>query len=101
MPATRSPTGGTTLRWLGDVIPVPLPVRPEVVSPGDVLIAAGLGEFVLLGMRPRRRPSSPVRRNADCRSVALTDEEILMAKKKRKRRARAKSKANHGKRPNC
>jgi Family of unknown function (DUF5317) len=55
-------TGGTTLRWLGDVIPAPLPVRPEVVSPGDVLIAAGLGEFVLLGMQPRRRPSSPVRR---------------------------------------
>jgi hypothetical protein len=53
-------TANTTLRRLGDVIPVPLPVRPEVVSPGDVLIAAGLGEFVLLGMRPRRRPSSPV-----------------------------------------
>jgi hypothetical protein len=48
----------TTLRWLGDVIPVPLPWRPEVVSPGDGLIAAGLGEFVLLGIRPRRRKAS-------------------------------------------
>jgi hypothetical protein len=46
---------GTTWRWLGDVIPAPLPWRPEVVSPGDALIAAGLGEFVLLGLRPRRR----------------------------------------------
>jgi hypothetical protein len=46
---------GTTLRSLGDDIPVPLPLRPEVVSPGDTLIAAGIGELVLLGMRPRRR----------------------------------------------
>jgi hypothetical protein len=50
-------SSATTLRWLGDVIPVPLPWRPEVVSPGDGLIAAGLGEFVLLGLRPRRRKS--------------------------------------------
>lgn len=41
---------GTHVRWLGDVIPVPLPVRPEVVSPGDVLVAAGLGELIVLGM---------------------------------------------------
>jgi hypothetical protein len=48
---------GTRLRWLGDVIPVPTPWRPEVVSPGDVAVAAGLGQLVLLGMRagvPRR-----------------------------------------------
>jgi hypothetical protein len=45
----------TTLRALGDVVAVAVPVRPEVDSPGDVLIAAGLGELVLLGMRPRRR----------------------------------------------
>jgi hypothetical protein len=49
---------GTTWRWLGDVVPVPLPWRPEVVSPGDALLAAGLGEFVLLGIRPRRRRST-------------------------------------------
>jgi Family of unknown function (DUF5317) len=55
---------GSTWRWLGDVVPVPLPWRPEVVSPGDGLIAAGLGELVLLGMQPRRRrrdSSSPER----------------------------------------
>jgi hypothetical protein len=46
---------GTQWRLLGDDIPVPLPVRPEVVSPGDVLVAAGLAEMVLLGMKPRRR----------------------------------------------
>jgi hypothetical protein len=50
---------GTTLRSIGDDIPVPLPWRPEVVSPGDVLIAAGLGELVLLGMGPRRRSAKP------------------------------------------
>jgi hypothetical protein len=43
---------GTRLRWLGDVIPVPAPWRPEVVSPGDVAVAAGLAQLVLLGMRP-------------------------------------------------
>jgi len=41
---------GTRVRWLGDVIPVPLPLRPEVVSAGDVLVAAGLAELVVLGM---------------------------------------------------
>lgn len=51
---------GTRLRLLGDVIAVPLPVRPEVVSVGDVLVAAGLGQLVVLGMvagpgTPRRR----------------------------------------------
>lgn len=42
---------GTRLRPLGDVVPVRLPLRPEVVSPGDVLLAAGLGLLVLRGMR--------------------------------------------------
>lgn len=41
---------GTRLRVLGDVVPVPLPLRPEVVSPGDVLVAAGLGQLVVAGM---------------------------------------------------
>jgi hypothetical protein len=50
---------GTALRPLGDVIPLPLPWRPEVVSPGDALIAAGLGELVLLGMRRRRIVNEP------------------------------------------
>ena len=41
----------THLRQLGDVIPVPLPWRPEVVSPGDVAVAAGLAQLVFLGLR--------------------------------------------------
>jgi len=49
--ARHEPAGqGTRLRWLSDVVPVPLPLRPEVVSPGDVLVAAGLGQLVALGM---------------------------------------------------
>jgi hypothetical protein len=40
----------TPLEWLGDVIAVPLPGRPEVVSPGDVLVVAGLAELVFVGM---------------------------------------------------
>ena len=62
---------GTRLAVLGDRIPVPLPWRPEVVSLGDVLVAAGLGQLVALGMTgagssgrpqgraPRRVPPLP------------------------------------------
>ena len=47
----------THLGFLGDRIPVLMPFRPEVVSAGDVLVAAGLAELVVLGMgaAPRRR----------------------------------------------
>jgi len=44
----------TRLRWLGDVVPVRTPWRPEVVSPGDVLVAAGLAQLVVVGMRTGR-----------------------------------------------
>lgn len=44
----------TRLRPLGDVVPVLLPVRPEVVSPGDVLVVAGLAELLVVGMGRRR-----------------------------------------------
>ena len=54
---------GTAWRSLGDVIPLPLPLRPEVVSPGDVLVAAGLGELVVMGML-RRRVTGAGRRRA-------------------------------------
>jgi hypothetical protein len=62
----------TSLRGLGDIIPVPLPWRPEVVSPGDALIAAGLGEFVVLAIRPRRRKRDPAGRKPAPGSVVLT-----------------------------
>jgi len=47
----------TRLALLGDRVPVLVPGRPEVVSAGDVLVAAGLGQLVVLGMLaplPRR-----------------------------------------------
>jgi hypothetical protein len=50
---------GSHWRALGDVIPVPLPVSPEVVSPGDVLVAAGLGEFLVITSRRRRDEDEP------------------------------------------
>jgi Family of unknown function (DUF5317) len=40
----------TALRPLADVIPVPLPVRPEVVSIGDLLGAAGMAQLVATAM---------------------------------------------------
>jgi hypothetical protein len=40
----------TALRPLGDVIPVPLPLRPEVVSIGDLLGAAGMAQLVATAM---------------------------------------------------
>ena len=64
----------TRLAVLGDVVPLPLPVRPEVVSPGDVLVAAGLGQLVVLGMTGsggrRRRPPPPLPAWATARAPA-------------------------------
>lgn len=49
----RHAIAGARTRWdaLGDVVPVPLPVHPEVVSVGDVLLAAGLAQLIVAGMR--------------------------------------------------
>jgi hypothetical protein len=54
----------TRLRFLGDVVPVRMPSRPEVVSPGDILLAAGIAQLVLLGMRTGRRPAKHGRRGS-------------------------------------
>jgi len=111
----HEPAGGSTrLPWLGDVVAMPLPVRPEVVSPGDVLVAAGLAQLVVAGMLVRRarlpvdrhgsprRPLPPVPRAAPPYPGAQpSTKEDPMAKRGRKRRARKKSAANHGKRPNA
>ncbi len=62
----------TRLPRLGDTVPLRLPLRPEVVSPGDVLVAAGLGQLVLVAVlggpgapagagRPARPGRGPVR----------------------------------------
>jgi hypothetical protein len=47
----REPIGpDTRLPWLGKTIPVAFPPRPEVVSPGDVVMAAGLALIVSQAM---------------------------------------------------
>jgi hypothetical protein len=61
--ALREPvTPATRLAWLGDVVPVALPWRPQVVSAGDVLVAAGVGLLLVAarGQTPRRAARSTV-----------------------------------------
>ena len=43
-------TPATALPFLGAVIPVPIPGGREVDTPGDVLLAAGIGLLVVSGM---------------------------------------------------
>jgi hypothetical protein len=46
----------TNLNWLADWIALPGPfgrVLPEAYSPGDVIVAIGIGVIVALAMRPR------------------------------------------------
>lgn len=50
----------TRLDALGESVPVPLPLLPEVDSPGDVLIAAGVGLLVVDGMLRDRRGGPPL-----------------------------------------
>jgi len=41
--------------WLGKSVPIAFPPRPEVVSPGDLAVAAGLAVVVCMGLTERRR----------------------------------------------
>ena len=50
-------TATTRLRELGDVVPLPLPWRREVVSVGDLLLAAGVAGLVGAGLGVGRRPA--------------------------------------------
>ena len=43
---------------LGDVIPVPLPLIPNVLSIGDVVLAAGLAFFVFASLQREQRPAA-------------------------------------------
>lgn len=52
----------TRLLLLGDVVPLALPPRREVVSLGDCLLAAGLALLVLRGVRPREKVGRAGRR---------------------------------------
>ena len=52
--ATHEIAGAQTrLPALGDVVPVPLPVHPETVSAGDILIVSGVGLLIVAGMHRR------------------------------------------------
>jgi hypothetical protein len=62
---------GTRLGLLGDQIPVALPWRPQVVSPGDVLIAAGVGLLLVTGAPVRPGPA-PSRRPVGDRGQSRT-----------------------------
>lgn len=65
-------TNHTRLALLGDIVPAPLPVRPEVISPGDVGVAAGLAQLAFTATGPRRRrPGRRQRRRTSLR-LALT-----------------------------
>ncbi|MGH8867534.1 MAG: DUF5317 domain-containing protein [Actinomycetes bacterium] len=59
---TDALTAETRLGWLADRIPVALPLRRDVASPGDVLIAAGLALYVAGGMC-QARGSAPGHQN--------------------------------------
>jgi hypothetical protein len=59
----------TRLRFLGDIVPVRAPRWPEVVSPGDILVAAGIAQLVLLGMRTGRGPAKHARPKAAAPAV--------------------------------
>lgn len=53
-PLREPMTASTKLAMLGDVVPVALPGQPQVVSPGDVLVAAGVALMLVTGPRRRR-----------------------------------------------
>jgi len=50
-PRHEETTRTTLLPWLGDVVPVAFPSAGQVVSPGDVLVAAGAGLMLFTAMR--------------------------------------------------
>ncbi|HEX7355442.1 MAG TPA: DUF5317 family protein [Mycobacteriales bacterium] len=52
--------GSTRLALLDDRIPLPLPWQPQVLSAGDVLVAAGAGLMVAQAMRRRVRGQGAV-----------------------------------------
>lgn len=52
--AMREPlTGSSVLSWLADVVPVASPWWPQVVSLGDVLVAAGVGLLLVSAQGPQ------------------------------------------------
>jgi len=52
-PRHEAANADTILRFLADIVPVPFPFHREVISLGDILVAAGIGIFVFAGMLSR------------------------------------------------
>lgn len=71
----------TRLPWLADVVPLALPGQPQVVSPGDVAVAAGAGLTLYAGLTGRphlRRRSRPPRAQSMVRdSTRVSDSTTL------------------------
>ncbi len=40
------------IRWLGDILPLPAPLPPGVISVGDILLAIALAWFLCAAMKP-------------------------------------------------
>jgi len=66
----------TLLADLGDTIPVALPMQPQVVSPGDVLVAAGVALLLVTGgtRRLTRETQSHRTQNREERMTVLDRE---------------------------
>jgi Family of unknown function (DUF5317) len=79
---TRDPrhvllTGDTRLPFLGDVIGVPLPGRPEVVSPGDLLCGVGVAVLVVAALLAGREnlPAARTPRRRSMRRGQVCDDD--------------------------
>ncbi len=67
-------TASTRLRFLGAVIPVPLPLRPEVNSVGGLLVASGMAQLVFGAVRPYgRRPREQVSAGVGAKQLSRSD----------------------------
>lgn len=68
----------TRLPWLGKVVPVAFPPRPEVVTPGDIAIAAGLAVAVGMGLTGRREPQQWVDEPSELEPDESADRESMV-----------------------
>ena len=62
-------TQKTRFKLLIDRVPVVLPRYPQLVSPGDVLVASGVALLLILGARPPRREGDDQAAERDTRST--------------------------------
>lgn len=65
----------TRLPWLGKLVPVAFPPRPEVVTPGDVSVAAGIAVLLGMGLTGRREPATRIDPAAENSTLDLDEGE--------------------------